>query len=380
MTGTKNLLKVENGIATWRLRVWEADAKHPKGGRQISETFKVIVKGDATGMKAAEVALADFVTRCAQGAILKKDPTLNDLWIDWLDDISVPGRLSPITLRNYKYTMLSCILPKLGHIRVRQLTAQDLDAFYRGETANGAASATVTKYHRILSSMLRQAERWGLVTVSPTRNARAPRAEQVEIHPPTAEEVLEIIKNADGLVALAIELAVHTGARRGEIVGLKWSDIDFQQNTLRFERSAYEKEGGGVGIKQPKTLKSKRKVSLDTVMIERLKKTRAEHGAFRLDTYIFSNDGKTPWRPDYLTKEFEDVRGKGNTTRFHDLRHLHASELLHAGIDPTTVSRRLGHAKVSTTVDLYSHTLQQRDRHAAEKIEEILKSPAPQHG
>jgi integrase len=364
MRGTKTLRGIENGTATWRLRAWVGDPDHPKGGRQISKTFRISVTGDSTGVRAAQAALEDFVREEAVRGT-REDQTVKVLADRWLEDCA--DRLAYRTVHDYRLKLKRMMI-FIGKIKLRDLTPEDLNRLYRRELDRGVSASTVLKYHRVLSTMFREAERWGWIAKSPTRNARPPRNVQAKkFDTPSIDMVQVLVDRCESNhMRLAIRIAAATGARRGEICALRWEDVDLKKNYMLIHKSVYEGPKGDE-VKTTKT-NNRRMISIDNKIAFELK---AFQGRSR--GYIFSDDdGVTPWRPDRITKEFAVVRAKvrkAANVRFHDLRHFHATRLLAAGMDPVTVSKRLGHAKVSTTIDIYAAALEEMDRKAAEIAE-----------
>jgi integrase len=179
-----------------------------------------------------------------------------------------------------------------------------------------------------------------------------------------------------------LRLALATGARRGELCGLRWKDVRFGDGAIRIRRSLVE-VNGAVIEKDTKTHQV-RTVAVDSGTIEVLKEYRDERsvlcvdagGALSEDAFVFSHypDGRIPWRPNYVTLAFCRLRDELGLKAFrlHDLRHLCASLLLGQGVDVKTVSARLGHAQTSTTLDIYAHLMSQADEAAAGMLGEIL--------
>lgn len=365
------------GEYVWRLRVYlgrDADGKQQFSSR----TFRWKPPSDrstSNGREHAETSLAEFLADVRQDRVDTNRKLFATLAEQWLA-AEVAHGLSPTTLRSYRNVLDQKLIPTFGKRPASSITSFDLDSFYakelgrvigEGDKAHTVAPATVMKYHRVLSSMYRQAERWGWVQHSPTRNARAPKLPNKETPSPHLDVVRKIVEAApDDQMRLFLLLAASTGARRGEIIGLKWEDINFAAGVVSIPRSVYEKTGGGVGIKSTKSDKP-RKVSLDARILQTL-------AAIRGTGFIFTDNGKDPWRPDHVTKTFADIREKvpeAAGMRLHDLRHYHATTLIAAGIDVVTVSKRLGHAKVSTTLDIYTSAVAQRDQDAALVIHDL---------
>jgi integrase len=180
-----------------------------------------------------------------------------------------------------------------------------------------------------------------------------------------------------------VMLAVTTGLRRGEILGLRWSDLDLTEGVLTVVQSL-EQTKDGLRFKPPKTHRSRRSIALPAITLETLRSHRAKQAAEKLSlgTAYEGNDlvcprpGGSPWPPDMLSTAFAAfVRRSGlRHFRFHDLRHSHASHLLRAGVHPKIVSERLGHSTVGITLDTYSHLLPGMQENAAQLIDASIRS------
>lgn len=350
------------GRHVYRLRPWD-------GTRQVSQTFKI-----GGGKRAADIAadeeMARVTRRIRQNSGVDHDRTLGGLWDAYLDHVVATNRYSPTTLRDHKATMKATIVPELGKIKLRDLTSYRLDQFYAKEQERGLSARTVLKYHRLLSTVFRQAERWGWIEVSPTHNATPPQVPHRDVTAPGADVILALLGACkDELTGLLVLLAASLGARRGELMGLRWDDIDYKLGTIAIRRSIYEPPGGGVAVKPTKTDRPRTITLTDksTDVLHRLSAGRSG--------YVFSADGEHPWRPTRATRTYENLRKKvplAAGVRLHDLRHFHATALIALGFDPATVAKRLGHANISTTLDSYTAALSERDRAASTAIGELL--------
>jgi len=180
-------------------------------------------------------------------------------------------------------------------------------------------------------------------------------------------------------------LALSTGARRSEILALRWDDVDLTAGTVRIARSLEQTAADGLKFKQPKTARGVRTISLPAVAVETLQAHRKRQLEQRMmlgqgkptaGTLVFSTIDGGPINPNGLSRDWGDfVRAQGlPLVTFHGLRHSHVSALIASGVDPLTISRRIGHANVSTTTNVYGHLFKRTDTMAAKAIEAVLKA------
>jgi integrase len=249
----------------------------------------------------------------------------------------------------------------------------------------GKAPKTIRNHHAIISSALHQAARWGWVRANVAELAKPPRSAQRRVSAPSVDVVRSVIEAAekrDPRLAALLMLGALTGTRRGELCGLRWSDVNLDRGELEVSRAVILPPGG-LAEKTTKTGRM-RPVALDEVGVALLVEYRstvdvwakAAGAVINSDGYVFSPylDGSKPFRPDNVTGFFIRVRdslGFGDV-RLHDLRHFTATQLIGAGVDVRTVAERLGHSDASLTLRVYSHAIRERDRAAAEIIGRVL--------
>ena len=183
---------------------------------------------------------------------------------------------------------------------------------------------------------------------------------------------------------MPILLAVTTGMRRGEVLAVRWSDIDLDSGILSVTRTLEKSRYGGLNFKQPKTQKSRRTISLPAITVEALRLHRVEQAELMLslgagwneDGLVCMRDAGDPINPDTLTSNYKNLARRLDlpSPRFHDLRHTHATQLLKAGIHPKIAQERLGHATIAVTLDLYSHIMPGMQEDAAMKVDRVLKT------
>jgi integrase len=330
--------------------------------------------------------LATLEAAVAAGNVPFDDPTLSSLLERWMEHITSLGR-ADTTLYNYRQYIDREIVPVLGSIRLSRLKSLDIDRLYGSLRKRGLAPATIRQVHAILRASLNQAERWGLVQRNVAKLASAPSQPQREQHPPTVPQVRELIAAAEGvdsLFGLYIRVMVATGARRAELCGLRWSDVDFEAGTLSISRS-YSVVPGVRGDRPTKT-RSTRLVILDPVTLEGLQSAMVHSVALATDVgvaadkrragYVFTDDpaGATAWRPDTAYSRWVKARAAVGLTgvRLHDLRHFQATQLLDAGVPVPTVAARLGHADGTTTMKIYAHRTRRADQQAADVVASLL--------
>ena len=315
----------------------------------------------------------------------------------WLED-TVRGRVALNTYEAYRTTIEKHLIPGIGSIPLAKLTPQHLQNLYREKQDTGL-TRRVQMMHAILHKALDQAVKWGLAprnVCDLVDGPRVARREMKVLSPPEVGRFLEAGKD-DRLFALFV-LAVTTGLRLGEVLGLKWGDVDMTEGMVQVQRSlqwgkvAVEGEPGerawGYYFTEPKTARSRRTVVLPEVALTALRKHRIQQVEERLKLgevwedhgLVFTTGIGTPLDPSQVrTRSFHPLLEKAGLPRirFHDLRHTAATLLLAAGENPKVIQEMLGHSSISMTLDRYSHVIPSMQRQAAAKMDAILKAGRP---
>lgn len=264
----------------------------------------------------------------------------------------------------------AAIIRDLGDVEVGELRPVTIEAVYGRWIAAGTAAGTVRRRHAVLAAALAHAERWSMVPVSPARGVKLPKVARRRLDDlPEIGGVLGAIGRISHVeLRVAARLAAATGARRGELVGLRWSDVDLEAGAVRFMGSIAA--GPDRTLVRKSTKGGRPKVmALDAGTLAVLVDWR-DGAPGRRPVLPSPSDSSQPWHPGQVTLMWHRHRasvGLG-ALRFHDLRHLHATALLGAGVPVNTVADRLGHASARMTLDVYGHAISAHDQVAADVI------------
>lgn len=283
----------------------------------------------------------------------------------WLSD-SVRDTVRRRTYERYESLVRLHLIPSLGRVKLKSLTPAHVRGLYREKLDSGLSPRSVLHIHRTLSKALKQAADDGLIPRNAAGPVKPPRPRREEIRPLDPEQVRALFE-ADGeqLEALYV-MAVTTGMRRGELLGLKWEDVDLEAGTLQVRRTLSEPKGGWI-FEAPKSSKG-RSVRLTRRAISALREHRKRQleermqkaGLWQEQGLVFPSSVGTPTSGGNLSRAFKaslERAGLPKSTRFHDLRHTCATLLLRQGVNPKYVQELLGHADISLTLNVYSHVL-----------------------
>lgn len=309
-------------------------------------------------------------------------------WLpQWLDRRIMEG-LRPSTAVMYRRYVERDLVTALGHIRLNDLRHHHVDRFLQEQLASGRGLVTVRRIHAVLSSALSTAHRLELVEANAASNIGLPpeRPKRRQVWEPAQVGLFLEAAGSDRLGPL-FEIAVFTGLRRGELLGLQWADVDLEEGELVVRRQRVD-AGGRTVVGEAKTASGQdRRVGLGPAAVAAFRAWRGTQAAdrqawenqWRGGEWIFTREDGAPLLPQFVTKRFEQlVRQVGlPPMTFHGLRHQHASLLIAQGVDLAVVSKRLGHSTIAITSDLYSHLLRDANRLAGEAAEALVpRGPA----
>ena len=308
-------------------------------------------------------------------------PTLSQ-WLDeWLREIKSSDGTRPSTLRRYQEVIRTHLAPGLGRIRVDRLAPRDVQRFLAGRRTT-LAPASVVEIHGVRRVALGDAERMGLVTRNVARVVRPaslPRNERPVLTPQEARALLAEARG-DRYEAVFI-LALGMGLRRGEVLGLRWEDIDLLSGRLHIRR-ALQRVQGSLQLVETKSHRSSRALPipknvvpvLDRQRARQLRERLAAGTAWQEEGLVFATSIGTPVEPRNVNRRFTQLRDRAGLSwlRLHDLRHACATFLLAEGVEPRTVMEILGHSTIRLTMDTYGHVLPERLAAAAEAMDRAL--------
>jgi integrase len=313
----------------------------------------------------------------------EKDPSLALYLKEWLSHAR--GRVRATTYKGYECLIRCYVLPALGEVRLSELSPLHIQRLYSSllTPERNLSAGTVLNLHLVLTQALGQAVRWGILDKNPAKGAQPPRPvrpEPVVVDPAMASRIVAALQGS--AVELPGTMAISTGMRRGEILGLRWADLGPDLRHAQVRRTLHT-TGRGLAFSEPKTRRSRRAVALPEIVRPPLDRAREEQALRRsnakawqdLDLVIDRGDGG-PLHPDTLSSRWRLFLRRSGLPhiRFHDLRHAHATLMLLQGVHPKVVSERLGHASVGITLDIYSHVLPSMQQDAVRAFDELFES------
>lgn len=327
-----------------------------------------------------------FEEECRTGMISTNKNLKLSAFCDMYKDIK-KATLAPRTFEYYGQVIEQLIIPLLGHIKVTEIRPAHIQQFvqYLQKEKPNTSPSTIKKKLSVLQSVLTQAVKLDIIPVNPadSKKLTLPKAiaPKVEIFSKQeAAEMLECLENEELQYQCLVQIAIMTGARLGELLALKFSDIDFRSNKITIERSAYKCKGQPIAVKPPKDYEV-RTITVNDYCIELIRLLKAEKERERLrlgtawngDEWLFTQWNGEIMNPQTPTKWFSKFLEKNGLKhrKFHSLRHTSATLLLYGGVNLQQVRERLGHADISTT-NKYLHCLAEADTEAANVLGNML--------
>ncbi len=393
----------KNGnITSYTIRVYHGYDSSGKRLKPFTTSYKP-EKGMTVKQaeKAAQKFADEFESECLHYGEANSSMRFADFIPKYLE--TTKSTLAPTTHEYYTRIINDLIIPAFGHLKFKDITPSHVQQFIQQlasapkekrnsqpvENGETLSPSSIRRYLTVLQSIFKQAVKLGLISDSPAKVERLtlPKAQSPKIEIFTKQEaaqMLEALENEDLQFQTLIQLAIFTGARRGELVALKFSDIDFEQRKITIERAAYKIKGQPLATKPPKDYET-RTVTINESCCELLKLLKAEkiESAQRLGSqWLGGNWVFTQWNGEMMnpmtpTKQFSKFLARNGLKhrKFHSLRHTSATLLLYAGVNIKQVQGRLGHGDIETT-NKYLHLIEEADVEAVNKLD-IMLLPKP---
>ncbi len=369
------------GKRSWRIKF---DLGTDDAGKRV--TRFVTVKGK---LQDAQKELTRLLSAADAGTL--PEPTTTTLAEHLRAWLAGRHELSAKTAERYRQLAELQIIPSLGSVRLQRLTVKHIrdwhaDLLTPDPAGRILAARTVGHAHRVLHRALALAVEDETLARNVATIARPPKVEQGEVEILTAEQIALVLEKLQGHQLYPIAaLALATGTRRGELLGLHLGDLDLDAATLRIERSL-EETAAGLRFKPPKTKRGRRTISLPAHAVAVLRAHWRQQLEYRMAlglgkpdaaTLLFSRPDGSPLSPDNLSRDWRRVcRSLGlPLVTFHALRHTHASALIASGLDVVQIAHRLGHGSPVVTLKTYAHLFDKSDSAAAAAIENVLRTP-----
>ena len=379
---------IENrGENKWRLVV---SCGTDAAGKRIKKTKTIEAKDKGKAEKQLALFIAEVESPNYQAPTkLTFEKFCKEHWLKNYAEIE----LAPKTVVGYKES-LKRIYQAIGHIKLDKIRPTHLVEFYanlredgvrKDKKAGGLSELTILQYHRLIFNIFNTAVRWQIIASNPAQRVNAPKVpkKHMKIYDEeTIRRLLDALEKARIKHRAIVVLALGTGLRLGEIMGLEWSDVNLENSTLRVRQASQYLPDKGLFLKTPKNETSKREIDLPNTLVELLKEYKAHQEEQRLNlgdkwtesNRVFTGNFGKPLNPGTASQWFRDFLGKNNLPHmpFHGLRHTSATVLVEKGLPSTNISARLGHSETTTTMRIYAHAMKKTDKIAAQKLDEVL--------
>lgn len=376
-------VEIQPGV--WQLRAPTAKDHTGKYGRRVKTFHGTPARKGGGVPRDVVVALDAWVREIDSLQVAGPQHTFAELTREWLK----LSELEDNTIYGYEGYLRRYLLPEFGSKKVSDISAYDLDVFYKKMKGEGYSARTIRQAHAIMRSALAKAVVWKWITINPaaTTSPRLKDAMAPEVDAPTVEEFRTLrayLAETNPLLECFVVLSASLGTRKSEALALRYCDVDMQAQTVNISRSLSNPPGYGLKTKSTKTGATGTISATDVALAlvaearERAEKQAANLGiSLPDDAYIFTHDpaGRAPWLPSTVTQWIGAARdhlGLPKRVTLKNLRHYHATQLIAAGHDISTVASRLRHTQKSTTLNFYAKKDDAADRRAADKMGEFL--------
>ena len=381
----------EGKLVSYSVRVHRGRGLDGKQLKPYTATFEVAPTwSEKTARKKAEAFAATFEKSCREGIVSDSRQTFAQ-YCAYVLELKESRGAKHSTIARYK-DLARRIYPAIGHLKLRELRADHLNDLYTqlgrdGQNKRGGklSPKTILEHHRLISTVLEQAVKEGLVPFNVAGRATLPKVERKEANyfqPHQVEAIRQALEEEPLKWKMLVHLLLVTGARRGELLGLKWDKVGFDRCQISICNAVLYSADVGVYESTPKTERSKRTITLPAQTMELLSQYQTWQNGERLrlgayyqnQGFVFSQDNGGPMHPDSVTdwlRKFSRRHGLPHINP-HAFRHTMASLLYFNGVDSVSISKRLGHAQVSTTANIYAHVMEAADQKSADILAAVL--------
>ncbi|MBT9140180.1 MAG: Tyrosine recombinase XerC [Dehalococcoidia bacterium] len=364
----------QEGKGKWKITI-EA-GKDPATGKR-----KRIIRRIEGRRMDAQAIMAQIITELRQDKYIDQDNTTVGQWLNtWLHDYKKSSvRLT--TWESYEMIARTYLAPAIGALALQDLRPEHLQKLYNDKQQSGLSARTVRYIHTIIHAALKQAVKNQLVFRNAAEATTLPKQEKSQVRAMTISEQADFLQVVqDTRMAPAFIVLLATGLRRGELLGLRWRNVDLALARISVEENLVRTNSVSAYYQPPKTEKSKGQIPLNNTALDALKdhrKAMLAAGYCSPDKPVFCTKNGTPYIPRNFSRTFEKLRDKANISKditVHTLRHTFATRLLEAGVSLKEAQELLRHENIATTADVYSHVSVEMKQAAVNKLDQNLQT------
>ncbi len=362
----------------WRMRV-------VVGYNELGNPIRRSRIANSTSKREAQKELALFIAEIELGEYIEPSRMTFKEFVNEWEQKYAKQHLKETSLHIYKHTIKTHFLPAFGNKQLRDIKTIHMVTFIQQSLDKGLKSSTVHKQHALLKSIFQKAREWDFIKKSPMDGATKPKVLKTEIQPFNREEIIQILNLLEQETPeykLLFQLALITGMRRGELLGLEWKHIDFDKSVI-YVKQALSCVRRNYIVGTPKTKSSIRSIPIPTLFIEKLRQFKLYCREKRMSIankwvdgkhdFVFTHSGHamSPERVSTKWKEFLEEH-QFRHINLHGLRHTSATFLLSEGENMKVISQRLGHSNIGTTMNIYAHVLEETEKRASSHFDKLL--------